>query len=261
MSILKPFFCYYGGKYRAAPHYPKPTHNHIIEPFAGAAGYATRYPDGEVTLFDSDPKIAGLWRYLIKSSPLDIMALPLIASGQNVNDLAVCEEAKWLIGFWLNKGAAQPCNIPSKWMRGGTHPNSYWGEVIRERIASQVGRIKHWKIVNASYAYALDIEATWFVDPPYQLAGKHYKHGASGLDFSALADWCRSRQGQVIVCENEGATWLPFTSFKDIKSNPTKGVISKEVIWTGDKKVCQHCIEKFGPDTKGRCPWAFPGLS
>jgi len=34
--MLKPFWQYYGGKWRAAPHYPKPRHDTIVEPFAGA---------------------------------------------------------------------------------------------------------------------------------------------------------------------------------------------------------------------------------
>jgi hypothetical protein len=38
MSNLKPFIRLYGGKYRAAPRYPKPLHD---TPFAGAAGYST----------------------------------------------------------------------------------------------------------------------------------------------------------------------------------------------------------------------------
>jgi hypothetical protein len=37
---LKPFFNYYGGKWRVARRYAPPEHDLIIEPFAGAAGYA-----------------------------------------------------------------------------------------------------------------------------------------------------------------------------------------------------------------------------
>jgi len=46
MSGLRPFWRYYGGKWRAAPSYPSPRCETIIEPFAGAAGYSLRYPDG-----------------------------------------------------------------------------------------------------------------------------------------------------------------------------------------------------------------------
>ena len=40
--MLKPFWRYYGGKYRAAPAYPPPRLGTIVEPFAGSAGYSLR---------------------------------------------------------------------------------------------------------------------------------------------------------------------------------------------------------------------------
>ncbi len=221
-KTMKPFFTYYGGKYRAAPRYPAPEHVGIVEPFAGAAGYSLRYFDRAITLCDLDPKIAGLWRYLTRVSPAEIRSIPLIANDQTVDDLAgVCIEAKHLVGFWLNKGSAAPCKMPSAWMRSGTRPNSYWGEVIRERIASQVESIRHWRITEASYQVIPNRIATWFVDPPYQMAGKHYK--CSSVDFEGLADWCRSRLGFVMVCENDGATWLPFKPFMTAKTSAAYG--------------------------------------
>jgi hypothetical protein len=30
-----------------------------------------------------------------------------------------------------------------------------------------------------------------------------------------VAEWCLSRMGQVIVCENQGVTWLPFQPLTD----------------------------------------------
>lgn len=228
---LKPFFTYYGGKYRAAPKYPTPQYDTIIEPFAGAAGYSLRYADRNVVLYDKDPVIAGLWTWLTRVSASEILSLPIKV--EHVDSLDVCQEAKWLIGFWLNKGAAAPMKSPSKWMRDGTRPNSYWGETIRQRIASQVNSIRHWRVFNTSYEYVLPERATYFVDPPYQEAGKHYRYSASGLDFANLAEWCRTRPGQVIVCENAGAAWLPFQPFAHIKANESRrgGKQSAEVIW------------------------------
>jgi hypothetical protein len=58
--------------------------------------------------------------------------------------------------------------------------------------------------------------ATWFVDPPYQVAGTTaYKFGSKTLNFQELGVWCQSRNGQTIVCENYGADWLPFKPFRD----------------------------------------------
>ena len=72
--------------------------------------------------------------------------------------------------------------------------------------------------------------ATWFVDPPYQGAGKHYRFGSEHIDFLALAGWCKSRPGQVIVCENKGAGWLPFRELADVKTTRADRR-SREVIW------------------------------
>lgn len=41
---LKPFWRYYGGKWRAAPSYPAPLHNTIVEPFAGLLDTAFDMP-------------------------------------------------------------------------------------------------------------------------------------------------------------------------------------------------------------------------
>ena len=94
--------------------------------------------------------------------------------------------------------------------------------------------IRHWKVIHGSYLDVEDDEATWFVDPPYQHAGKLYRRGAGDIDFEHLGRWCRSRQGQVMVCEAEGADQLPFEPFREIKANPsvTGGYVSNEVLWT-----------------------------
>lgn len=233
LNTLKPFFCFYGGKWRAAPFYPKPNYDCIIEPFAGAAGYATRYHDRQVILYDTDPVIAGLWEYLSKVRPTDIMSLPIGIS--HIDEVNCCQEAKWLIGFWLNKGMVSPCLTPSKWMRAGAHLNSFWGEAIRYRIASQVNHIRHWKVFNKPYNSAEKKEATWFIDPPYNnKAGMVYRKKFH--DYEGLSVWCKSRLGQTIVCENEGARWLDFQPFKEIKSTEgSRGKSkSKEVIWTNE---------------------------
>lgn len=75
-------------------------------------------------------------------------------------------------------------------------------------------------------------DATWFIDPPYQVVqGEQYPNGAQSIDFAALGDWCRSRRGQVIVCESEGADWLPFSPLGAVQSM-RKGS-SRERVWLG----------------------------
>ena len=226
--ILRPFFNFYGGKWRSAPRYPPPKYSRIIEPFAGSAGYSVRHHLRSITLYDADPIIFGIWNYIIKSSPKDLLRLPIDVS--HVDDLSVCQEAKWLIGFWLNKGSS-PSKSPSAWMRQGKHNTSFWGKEIRERIATQSEYIRHWTVINKSYEYCGNIAATWFIDPPYEKSGRLYRYWQ--VDRDNLSIWARTRRGQVIVCEQAGATWLPFKPFGKIKSlsGPRGKGYSKEMIW------------------------------
>lgn len=232
---LRPFFCFYGGKWRAAPRYPAPQYDTIIEPFAGAAGYSTRYPDRKVVLIEKDPVIADLWRYLISVSSEEVRRIPLLGPCQTVDDLHVCAEAKSLVGFWINKGTASPCRSPSAWMRSGVNNTSFWSDAVRSRIAEQVEHIRHWRIVNTSYEHAeCHYVATWFVDPPYEQQGRHYRCSAHEIDFNHLGAWCQRLRGQVLVCEQKGAAWLPFSAFATVKSNPSRHGKGKcdEVLWT-----------------------------
>lgn len=233
---LKPFFTFYGGKWRAAPRYPAPRFDTIVEPFAGAAGYSVRHAHLRVVLVERDPLIAETWRYLLRVKPSEILSLPDIAMDQTVNDLDVVPEARRLIGWWLNKGTAATSLSPGAWMRGGARPNSFWGRAVRERLAEQIEHIRHWTLIEGDYTDAPDIDATWFIDPPYEQAGKHYRFGSKSLDFAALGDWCRTRRGQVMVCENVGAEWLPFEPWIDIKASEAKhgGRVSREALWIGN---------------------------
>ncbi len=219
---------YFGSKWRSALRYPVPKYATIIEPFAGGAGYSLRYPDHNIVLIDKDPIIISIWRYLQTVTPDEILALPDVDT--SVDDLDICQQARWLIGFWLNTGA-RSCKTPSSWMRSGINPGSFWGESLRRRIAAQVARIRHWEMHCNDYA-AIDVPepATWFVDPPYQMLGMYYRYNRKTIDYAALAEWCKTRPGQVIVCEQEGADWLPFK--KLIHSHTARHTMSSEVIWT-----------------------------
>lgn len=231
---LRPFFSYFGSKWRTAPKYGAPRYNTIVEPFAGSAGYACRFPDRRVILCDADPTISSLWRWLIAARPEEILALPDIGDGTTA-DLDVRPEARSLIGFWLNRGAEAPRHRASQWMRSGIRPRSFWGDHARSMIASQVERIRHWTVLD-DYREASEIgPASWFIDPPYALAGRKYRVGSDRIDFAALADWCRARQGQIIVCENEGASWLPFATFgvTRVTAGRNRAGVSREAVWFG----------------------------
>lgn len=234
---LKPFWWYYGGKWRAAPRYPQPVLSTIVEPFAGAAGYAMRYPESRVVLIDKYHVVAEIWRFLISGKESEIRSIPLV---EHVDDLpaGTCEGARYLVGFAMNAATVQPCRQLSsgrKKLRAMGRTFEGWSEALRERVASQVCRIRHWQIIEGSYTDAPDLLATWFVDPPYNnKAGSYYIE--NDVDYTALGSWCQERSGQVIVCENEGADWLPFQPFATLKAG-LNGDGSKEVIWTNEMRI------------------------
>ena len=231
--MLRPFFSFYGCKWRDAPHYPAPIYDRIFEPFAGGAGYSTRHYQKSVVLIECDPEIAELWRWLISASQDDVLALPLEVPS-TVDALSLPPGPAALIGFWLNHGTNAPRQSPSAWMRSGTRNDSFWGEVVRGRVSSQVGAIKHWSILEGDFTDAEDEEATWFLDPPYaNLAGSRYR--CKFTRHRELGAWAVQRRGQVIACENVGATWLPFQPWRTVKANESRtgGKKSEEAIWFG----------------------------
>lgn len=213
--VLRPFWSYYGSRYQLVPSYPRPRHWCIIEPFAGAASYSLHYPERQVLLNDLDPIIAGIWDYLIQVSESEIQGLRNVIN--HVDELgSVPQEARWLVGFWLARARQRPATKTSSWARDCTQRNDiagrFWCDSVRRRIASQLQYIRHWKVRCADYQ---DIPgagpATYFIDPPfYGVAGRRYRKGSSQIDYAQLGDWCQRRRGQVIVCEQGSADWLPF---------------------------------------------------
>lgn len=232
-KYLKPFWRYYGGKWRAAPRYPAPAHDTVIEPFAGAAGYSLRHYHKNIILVEKYDVVAEMWRYLIEAPPAEILRIPCVDS---VDDLPswVPDGGRSLVGFAMNAACVSPCRTLSsgrRAMRDAGRVYEGWSEAMRARVASQVGHIRHWRVVEGDYTLAPDMRATWFIDPPYEVQGKYYKH--SKLDYPALAAWCKTRRGQVMVCENAGAEWLDFKTFASIRKSQMRGTgnLSHEVLW------------------------------
>lgn len=234
--MLRPFWRYYGAKWRIAPRYPEPRHRTIIEPFAGAAGYSLRYPDRDVILVEKYHVIAEIWRWLIAATPDEVRAIPTVDA---VADLPawVPQGARWLVGMSMNTAAAEPrltLSAGCRAHRARGHGRLWgWTAPMRERVANQVGAIKHWRVIEGDYAAAPDVEATWLVDAPYRgRQGRHYIHHSGHIDYPALARWCRARRGQTIVCEAAGADWLPFVPFGSVRGMRAK--VSHEAIWEPD---------------------------
>lgn len=206
-------FSYFGSKSKIINLYPCPIHSTIIEPFAGSARYSLKFFDREIVLIEKDSVIVELWHYLQQTTPKRILSLPDV---ENATELAkikgfsqLDQAEKILIGFCSNGGSAVPKNFS-----GRMNFNSWNRD--KKRIAESLYKIRHWNVICGDYSSVQNKKATWFVDSPYQKQGKWYRCGSKDIDYVKLGEWCKSRKGQVIVCENMGADWLPFVHLRDI---------------------------------------------
>lgn len=224
-------FYYYGRKKQIAGLYPQPEHEKIVEPFSGSAAYSL-YGDNwknEVTLIDSSDICISIWDFLQQASYRDIKDLPDISPGETINDFKYLSNAeKWLIGFHINLGSASPklkATKASRWRAG------------KQYIMDSLHKIKHWNIIKGDYRDSPNIEATWFIDPPYQTAGKYYQ--GEQPDYPLLAEWIETRKGQIIACEGEGATYLPFVPLQTAVNNGglNKGKRKQELVYIKDRKA------------------------
>lgn len=233
---MKPMcmFSYYGSKSQRVHHYPAPNYPLIVEPFAGGACYALRHAEGrQVVINDLSVRTYNLWQYLT-TTPMDeiLMSVPdAVVKGQNVDELVPDGAHPGLRE--LLRANANMGTLGSS----GTHKRVTWfaelhWRQVKERLRYFLPKVRGWKVSNFDYKSMENIEATWFIDPPYNnAAGKRYLH--SSIDYSELAAWCKTRRGQVIVCENVGADWLDF---KPLVIGKSRGGVRRamEAIWTND---------------------------
>jgi site-specific DNA-adenine methylase len=222
-------FSYYGSKNKIAKLYPLPEYDLIIEPFAGAAWYSVLHRNKNVLLNEKYKVIHDIWEWLIKEANSELILNNAdFYIGQDISKIDLCKEHKDLIGFCINRGSIAPRNIVQKWSCQ-VKSNPEWASTTNyqlKKIAKSLYEIKHWETQFGDYKNISNIEATWFIDPPYQHGGEHYC--VNDIDYIELADWCKTRKGQVIVCENIKADWLPFIPLKEITGQRTK---TTESLW------------------------------
>jgi len=227
-------FYFYGGKRRLARFYPPPRHSVVVEPFAGSASYSITHlvPVKGVRrieraiLVEKDPRVFELWERLLAMDPGKLLDYRIPEAGERTSDFL------YMTSACSNRIArTQEMTVTTRI------------PVVIKRMFRQIAAVlPHVKgrveIIHGDYAQAPDIEATWFVDPPYHVDGRPQSRGmgyAEGcnsfsLDYDALAAWCRARAGQKIVCEQEGATWLPFEHLRPARNSI--GNKTTEVVWT-----------------------------
>ncbi|MGD0088534.1 MAG: DNA adenine methylase [Planctomycetota bacterium] len=226
-------FYYYGRKKQIVRHYPPPNYDVIIEPFAGAAAYAFHHNAQvkRVILVEKDEKVSRIWKWLINEATVqDIQSLPDLQPGERSTEFLHIIHAATKMAFAFKKIKVTPV-LARNW------------EISKRVFARHLNEIKHWEIICGDYKEAPDIEATWFIDPPYRgEPGMGYRHSSSLIDYRALANWALSRKGEIICCEGDGADYLPFIPLLDLKG--VAGKVSKEMIF-------------YRPGNKMRQPYLF----
>jgi hypothetical protein len=228
-------FYYYGAKRSLARYYDPPAFPVIVEPFAGSASYSLFHLSSVelVVLVEKDPRVADLWRRLLAMTPDEVLSLPIPRVGDITDDFLYMTVAT-SNGVARSKRMTITPRMPREIGR-------QLGQIARILPAAK----EKVYLIEGDYSRAPDIEATWFIDPPYQMTrsdsstanpqGMGYAKGCSSteLDFDdRLGEWVTGRWGQIIVCEQAGADWLPFRPLASV--GDSLGRKRPEVVWTNE---------------------------
>ena len=214
-------FNYYGSKSKIVHLYPTPKFDDINEVFAGSARYSLRFWDRNITIIDKYKPIIKIWEYLQKCSKNDILNLPKLKQGDFISNLGLRESEVLFLQYITQHGTV------------GGYKVSEWGardyEQNKIRISKELYKIRKWKIICGDYRELENKNATWFIDPPYQFGGHKYKESNKNINYKELAEWCKRRNGQSIVCENTKAEWMRFKPMKQMRGIQFE---TTEAIWS-----------------------------
>ena len=177
-------------------------------------------------LLEKDRRVYDTWQRLLAMEPDEVLALPIPVVGERTSDFL------FMTAACSNRIArTQEMTVTPRM------------PIVIERMLRQIAAVlPHIKgrveVIKGDYTKAPNIDATWFVDPPYHVNGRAQSRGmgyAEGcdsfaLDYDVLGRWCRARRGQVIACEQDGASWLPFEHMRSARNSI--GNTTTEVAWT-----------------------------
>lgn len=209
-----PLFKHFGGKWMAtkAGKYPVPLPGlPIFEPYAGSAGYSLNHCTSEVTIWEDDPHLVALWRWLINVATQEsILRIPVnLIEGTDIRNISgLSDGQQLLVKHWQRTNNVGDCWTVSAW---GNKPGQ-WTCNTRERVAREVLQIKHWKFHPIKY----DMPGTYFFDPAYEFNYQYRFKTPFDYDQMVYNISLIPKGSRVIVCEaacpKTGAvpTYSPF---------------------------------------------------
>ena len=140
-----PLFKWFGSKWSASKHYPRPLYDTIVEPFAGGAGYALRYADKRVVLAETNTHLLRLWRWIIDdASKEDVLDIPLgLRVGEDIRTIGLSDGQALLLKHWQRTNNVGDCWTISPW---GNSPGQ-WTANTRARVADEIQAVKRTLIL------------------------------------------------------------------------------------------------------------------
>ncbi len=227
-------FYYFGRKGRAATSYPAPAYPLIIEPFAGSMAYTLHHQPAQAIGIERDTHVVALWHRLVGMTADELRDYPAPLVGERSSDR------------WVLYGAASNMTNLVNYRTINEFMVKRFEEQRRMalRVHDYAQRILY---AEGDYRQAPDVEATWFIDPPYR--GIAHGYECRAIDYDELAEWCMTRRGQVIVCEGAKGDWLPFTDHNQWNSMPMFGrearPIVEKVLVRQNYQNCHQCRVTF----------------
>ena len=216
-------FYQYGAKNLLAKYYQVPNYRVIVEPFAGSAAYSCfhlkRNREMRAVIIDKNDNIAAAWDFIKHCSANDVREYPVPEIGSYTTD-------------FLFKTCTSSNSATQNAKMKVTKRMLEVFEYQRRRILDLLWIRNRISFIHDDYRAFPNIEATWFIDAPYQKPTDRLLKNASSrrnAEYAELSEYAKSRKGQVIVCEKDGANWLPFERFKTNKNSLDRKYA--EVVW------------------------------
>lgn len=207
-------FYYQGRKARAAPTYPAPQFPLVIEPFAGSMAYSLHWRPRLAIGMEIDERVVAIWRRLCAMTPAEIEAYPVPEVGARFSDP------------WMMLADQSDASLGSSYRVMTPYMHARARTLINQALRHHDYAASNVWYRHGDYQDLPNVEATWFVDPPYE-GVNGYRHAA--IDYAELAIWCRTRKGQLIVCEGRG-DWLPFDDHHTWQGQPMNGAPNTTVM-------------------------------